>query len=167
MQKVRVVAARKKEEEKKTKGIEGTSSLVPKAIHKGLAKRKTDEDSDCLPKKVAVTLGDANSKKSPPKSGPSASKGMMTSAGLVIEGTRRLLTHKDYVVEEVKVLIKPTDVDPCAELGTEELGLSTLFDLTRVSPLLWWILSCFSVSLLLLLLLLLLLFFFFFFFFFF
>ena len=162
MQKVRAAAACKKEEEKKTKGIEGTSSSVPKAIHKGSAKRKTDEDSDCLPKKVTVTLGDTNSKKSPPKSGPGASKGMMTSTGPVIEGTRRLLTHKDYAVEEVKALIKPTDMDPCAELGTEELGASALFDLTRVSPLLWWILSCFSVSLLLLLLLLLLFFFFFF-----
>ena len=161
MQKVRAAAAHKKEEEKKTKGIEGTSSSVPKAIHKGLAKRKTDEDSDCLPKKVAVTLGDANSKKSPPKSGLGASKGMMTSAGLVIEGTRRLLTHKDYAVEEVKALIKPTDVDPYAELGTEELGALALFDLTRVSPLLWWILSCFLVSLLLLLLLFFFLFIFF------
>ena len=82
------------------------------------------------------------SKKSPPKSGFGAGKGMMTSAGPVIEGPRCLLTHKDYAVEEVKTLIKPTDVDPCAELGTEELGESALFDLTRVSPLPWLILSC-------------------------
>ena len=95
-----------------------------------------------MPKKVAITSGDANSKKSPPKSGLDASKGMMTSTGPVIEGPCRLLTHKDYVVEEVKALIKLTDVDPCAELGTEELGALALFDLTRVSPLPWWILSC-------------------------
>ena len=68
-QRVRVTAARKKEEEKKTKGTEGNSSSVPKAIHKGSAKRKIDGDSDCLPKIAAVTPGDANSKKSPPKSG--------------------------------------------------------------------------------------------------
>ena len=89
----------------------------------------------------------------------------MTSASPVIKGPCRLPTHKDYAVEEVKALIKPTDVDLCAELGTEELGALALFDLTRVSPLLWWILSCFSFSLLLFLLLLLLLLLFFFFFF--
>ena len=40
-------------------------------------------------------------------------------------------------------LIKPTDVDPCAELGTEELGASALFDLTRVNPFPWLISSPF------------------------
>ena len=84
---------------------------------------------------LKITPGDAHSKKSPPKPGPSVGKGMMTSIGPVIEGPRCLLTHKDYTVEEVKTLIKPTDVDPCAELGTEELGESVLFDLTRVSSL--------------------------------
>ena len=62
---------------------------------------------------------------------------MMTSASPVIKGPCRLPTHKDYAVEEVKALIKPTDVDPCAELGIEELEASASFDLTRVSPLLW------------------------------
>ena len=57
---------------------------------------------------------------------------MMTLAGPVIKGPCRLPTHKDYAVEEVKALIKPTDVDPCAELEA-----SASFDLTRVSPLLW------------------------------
>jgi len=135
-QRVRAATTRKKEEEKKTKGTKGNSSSVPKVIHKGSAKWKTDEDSDCLPKKGDVTPGDANSKKSPPKSGPGTGKGMMTSAGLVIKGPCSLLTHKDYAVEEVKALIKPTDVDPCVELGTEELEASAFFNLTRVSPLL-------------------------------
>ena len=90
-QRMKVTAARKKEEEKKTKGIEGNSSSVPKAVHKGSTKRKTDGDSDRLPKKAAVTPRDANSKKSPPKSGPGASKGIMTSIGLVIEGPLRFL----------------------------------------------------------------------------
>ena len=127
---MRATATRKKEEDKKTKGTKGNSSLVPKVVHKGSAKRKTDRDSDCLPKKAVVTPGDANSKKSPLKLGPGAGKGMMTSAGPVIEGPRRLLTHKDYAIEEVKALIKPTGMDPCAELGMEELGASALFDLT-------------------------------------
>ena len=104
-QRVRAATARKKEEERKAKGKEGTSLSVPKAIYKGSAKRKTDGDNDRLPKKVAITLGDAYSKKSPPKSGPGAGKGMMTSAGPVIEGPHCLLTHKDYVIEEVKTLI--------------------------------------------------------------
>ena len=65
----------------------------------------------------------------------------MTSAGPIIGGPRCLLTHKDYAVEEVKTLIKPMDVDPCAELGIEELGESALFYLTRVSSLPQLILS--------------------------
>ena len=57
----------------------------------------------------------------------------MTSTGPFIERPHRLLTHKDYAVEEVQYLIKSTDVDPCAELGAEELGGSALFDLTQVN----------------------------------
>ena len=70
----------------------------------------------------------------------------MTSTGLVIEGLRCLLTHKDYAVEEVQFLIKPTDVDPCVELGTEELGAATLFDLTWVNLFPWLISSPFFFS---------------------
>ena len=121
-QRVRAAAAHKKEEERKVKGKEGTSSSVPKAVYKGTAKRNTDGDNDRPPKKVAVTPRDAYSKKSPPKLGPGASKGMMTSAGPVIEGPHCLLTHKDYDIEEVKMLVRPMDVDPCDELGTEELS---------------------------------------------
>ena len=65
----------------------------------------------------------------------------MTSTGPVVEGPRRLLTHNDYAVKEVESLIKSTDVEPCAELWTEELGASALFDLARVSLLSWLILS--------------------------
>ena len=67
----------------------------------------------------------------------------MTSMDPVIEGPRCLLTHKDYAVEKVQSLIKSTDVDPCVELGTEELGASALFYLTRVNPFLWLISSPF------------------------
>ena len=129
-QRMGVAVTRKKEEAKKTKGQEGTSLSVPKAISKGLAKRKVDEE-------------DAHPKKSPPKPGRGAGKGMMTSMDPVIEGPRCLLTHKDYAVEEVQSLIKPTDVDPCAELGTQELGASALFDLTWVNPFPWLISSPF------------------------
>ena len=119
------------------------SSSIPKAISKGSAKRKTDGENDHLPRKVVITPGDTYSKKSPPKLGPSTGKGMMTSTSPVIEGSCCLFNHKDYAVEEVKTLIKPTDVDPCAELGTEELGESALFDLSRVSSLPSLILSWF------------------------
>ena len=84
---MKAAATRKKEEERKAKGKEGTSSSVPKAVSKGSAKRKTNEEDDHPPKKVAVTLGDAHPKKSPPKPGLGAGKGMMTSTGPVIGGT--------------------------------------------------------------------------------
>ena len=128
---------------KKTKGQEGMSSSVPKAVSKGSAKRKADKEDDCPPKKVVVTLGDAHPKKSPPKPSHGTGKRMMTSTGPVIEGPRCLLTHKDYAIEEVQYLIKSTDVDPCAELGTKEQGASALYDLTWVSPFPWLISSPF------------------------
>ena len=56
----------------------------------------------------------------------------MTSTGLVNEGPYRLLTHKDYAIGEVESLIKPTDIEPCDQVGMEDLGASALFDLTRV-----------------------------------
>ena len=143
---MRVAAARKKKEAKKAKGQEGMTSSVPAAVSKGLAKRKIDEEDDCPPKKVAISPRDARPKKSPSKPGRGASKGMMTLTGPVIKGPRCLLTHKDYAVKEVQSLIKPTDVDPCAELGTEELGASTLFDLTRVNLFSWLVLYPFSSS---------------------
>ena len=33
----------------------------------------------------------------------------------------------------VELIIKETEMDPCAEQGTKNLGLSSLFDLSRVS----------------------------------
>ena len=56
----------------------------------------------------------------------------MTFSSPVIEGPCCLLTHKDYAVGEVRSFIKPTDIGPCNLLGTEDLGASALFDLTRV-----------------------------------
>ena len=60
-------------------------------------------------------------------------KGLMTSTGLVTQGTRHLLMHKGYVVEMVESIIKETNVDPCAEQETEDLRTSSLFYLSRVS----------------------------------
>ena len=142
-QKVKAATTGKKEEAKKAKGQEGTSSSVPSAVSKGLAKRKVNGEDDCPPKMVAVSRWDAHPKKSPPKPGRGASKGMMTSTGLVIERPHHLLTHKDYTVKEVQSFIKPTDMDPCAELGMEELRVSAFFNLTRVNSFPWLISSPF------------------------
>ena len=131
-QRVRATAACKKEEAKQAKGQKGTSLSISKAVSKGSAKRKADEEENRPPKKVVVALGDVHPKKSPPKPGHGAGKGM-TSTGPIVEGPRCLLTHKDYTDEEVQSFIKPTDVDPCVELGMEELGVSALFELTRVN----------------------------------
>ena len=56
----------------------------------------------------------------------------MTSQGPVTEGLSRLLTHRDYAVEEAKSFVKPVDIEPYEQLETEDLGASALFDLTRV-----------------------------------
>ena len=61
-----------------------------------------------------------------------AGKGVMTSSSPINEGPYCLLTHKDYAVEEVGSFIKLTDIGPCDLLGTDDLGASALFDLTRV-----------------------------------
>ena len=46
------------------------------------------------------------------------------------------MTHKVYAVREVGSFVKPTDLEPCDLLGTEDLGVSALFDITRVCLLL-------------------------------
>ena len=141
-QRVRDATARKKEEERKAKRKDGTSSSTHKGITKGSTKRKGDEKDERPLKKTTVTLGDVHpKKKSTPKSVCGARKGMMTSSGPIIEGPRCLLTHKDYAIKEVGSLIKPTNIDPCAQLGTEKLGASALFDLIRASLLSWLIWS--------------------------
>ena len=105
---------------------------TPKTVAKP-AKRKPDGSDGRPSKKAAVTPGDSAPKeKSPLKPSHGAGKGVMTSLGPVNEGPCRLLTHKDYAVGEVESFIKPTDIEPCDLLGTEDLGASALFDLTRV-----------------------------------
>ena len=79
-QRVKEAAARKKEEERKAK--EGESSLAPKAVKKGVTKRKGDGKDDCPSKKAFVTPGEKLPKKpSPPKHG--AGKGLMTTPSSV------------------------------------------------------------------------------------
>ena len=104
---------------------------APKVVSKGSAKRKVDGKNDRPPKMAAVIPGDAHpKKKSPLKLSRGTGKGMMTSIGPVVEGPCHLFTHKDYAIEEVGSLVKLMDMEPCVELGTKELRVSTLFDLT-------------------------------------
>ena len=127
-------AGRRKEEEKKAKGKEGASSSTLKVVGKGEPKRKVDGKDNRPPKRMSVTLGEKLPKKPlPPKPSHGAGKGLMTTSSPIIqEPNHHLLTHKDYAVEVIESIIKDKDVDPCAEQMTEELGASSLFDLTRV-----------------------------------
>ena len=128
-QRIKATAARQKAE-KKAQEAGGEALSTPKASTKQ-AKRKPD-GSDHRPAKKAAVTPSAAKEKSPPKPSHGAGKGAMTSLGPVNEGPCRLLTYKDYAVGEVKSFIKPADIEPCDQLGTEDLGASTLFDLTRV-----------------------------------
>ena len=95
---------------------------MPKTIAK-VSKRKPDENDDRPSKKVAVTLGDMPPKKKLPlKSSRGTGRGVVTSSSLVIEGPR---CHRGSFV-------KLMDIAPCDQLGTKDLGASTLFDLSRV-----------------------------------
>ena len=130
-QRVRAVAAPQKEE-KRAKEAGGETLSSPKAVTKQ-AKRKPDGSDGRPTKKATITPGDGTAKeKSPLKPSHGAGKGVMTSLGPVNEGPCRLLTHKNYAVGEVKSFIKLTDIEPYDLLGTEDLGASALFDLTRV-----------------------------------
>ena len=130
-QRIRAAATRKKEE-RLTKGMEEGDSSAPKSINKA-SKRKADGDDTRPSKKTVVIPGDGSPKgKSSVKPSCGAGKGAMTSSGPVHEGPSCLLTHKAYAVGEVGSFVKPTDLDPCDLVGTEDLGASALFDITRV-----------------------------------
>ena len=130
-QRIRAAAARKKEE-RLTKGTEEGDSSTPKFISKA-PKRKADRDGTRPSKKTVTILGDASPKgKSALKTSHGAGKGAMTSSGPVLEGPSCLLTHKAYAVGEVGSFVKPTDLESCDLVGTEDLGVSVLFDITRV-----------------------------------
>ena len=137
-QRIRAAAARQKAE-KKAQEAGGEASSTPK-VPTRQAKRKPDGSDRCPAKKAAVTP-DSMKEKSPPKPSHGVGKGLMTSLGLVNEGPCRLLTHKDYAVEEVRSFVKPADIEPYDQLETEDLGASALFDLARVCllPLSKWL----------------------------
>ena len=133
-QRVRDASTHKKEE-KKAKDTKGGTSLAPKTVFM-VSKRKPDGKDNRPSKKAAVTPGDVSPKrKSPLKPSHGAGKGVMTSSGPVIEGPRCLLAHKDYAIEEMGSFIKSTNIGPCDLLGTEDLGVSALFDLVKVCSL--------------------------------
>ena len=137
-QRIRAAVARQKKE-RKAKEAGGEASSTPKVVAK-VTKRKPNGSDSRPSKKAAVTPRDEPLKeKSPPKPSHGAGKGVMTSTSPVSEGPCRLLTHKEYVVGEVESLIKPTDIDPCDQVGTEDLGASALFDLIRVCLLYFWL----------------------------
>ena len=52
---------------------------------------------------------------------------------VVSRSIQRLVSHKDYTVEMVNLIIKDIDLDECDEHATKDLGVSGLFDLARVS----------------------------------
>ena len=128
-QRIRAAAARQKAE-KKAQEARGEALSTPK-VPTEQAKRKLDR-SDHRPAKKAVVTPGSMKEKSPSKPSHGVGKGLMTSQGPVTEGPCRLLTHRDYAVEEARFFVKPADIEPCDQLGTEDLGASALFDLTRV-----------------------------------
>ena len=130
-QRIRAAGARKKEE-RLTKGAEEGDSLAPKIVSKA-SKRKNDRDGTRPSKKIVTILGDASPKgKSALRPSHGAGKGVMTSSSPVPEGPSCLLTHKAYAVGEVDSFVKPMDLELCDLVGTEDLGASALFDITRV-----------------------------------
>ena len=130
-ERIKAAAARKKEE-RLMKGAEKGDSSAPKTVSKA-SKRKADEDVT-RPSKKTVTIPDDGSPKGKSALNPSrgAGKGAMTSSGPVPEGPSFLLTHKAYIVGEVGFFVKPTNLEACNLVGTDDLGASALFDITRV-----------------------------------
>ena len=130
-QRIRAAVAHKREE-KMMKGAKEGDSSAPKTVSK-TSKRKADDDGARPSKKTITIPSDASPKgKSAFKPSHGAGKGAMTSSGLVPEGPSCLLTYKAYAVGEVGSFVKPTDLEPCGLVGTEDLGASALFDITRV-----------------------------------
>lgn len=106
--------------------------MAPKATFKRKNNAKDDRPSN---KGTGQLIGEKQQKASSPPPPPShgARKGLMTGKGLVIPNPiQRLFTHKDYVVEMVSSIIKEMDLDPYGEHSSEDLGVSGLYDLSRV-----------------------------------
>ena len=130
-QRIRAAATRKKEE-RLMKGAEEGDSSAPQTVSKA-PKRKADGDGARPSKKTVTIPSDASPKgKSALKPSHGVGKGAMTSFGLIPEGPSCLLTHKAYAIGEVGSFVKLTDLEPCDLVGTEDLGLSALFEITKV-----------------------------------
>ena len=130
--KQRIRAAARKKKERLTKGAKEGDSSAPKSVSK-TPKRKADGDGARPSRKTIAIPGDASLKgKSALKPSHGAGKGAITSSGPIPEGPSCLLTHKAYAVGEVGSFMKLTDLEPCDLVGTEDLGLSALFEITKV-----------------------------------
>ena len=58
----------------------------------------------------------------------------MLAHGPVVSGPiQRLVSHREYAVEMVNSIIKDTNLDKCGEHATKDLGVSSFFDLARIS----------------------------------
>lgn len=94
-------------------------------VTKGTLKRKNNGKDDRPNKKgIGPSVGDKQLKHpSPPKPSHGVGKGLMTGKGPVVPSTvRRLLTHKDHVIEMIDSIIKETNLDSCADQTTKDLG---------------------------------------------
>ena len=120
-QRIRAAVACKKEE-RLVKGTKEGDSSAPKSVSKA-PKRKVDEDGAYPFKKTVFIPSDASLKgKSALKPNYGVGKGAMTSCSPVPEGPSCLLTHKAYIIGEVGSFVKPTNLEPCDLMGTEDLG---------------------------------------------
>ena len=128
---VRAVAARKMEEDKKTKA--GESSSAPKTVSREATKSKNDGIDDRLSKKASVIVGGKLPKKPSPKK-HGVGKRLMTATNPITQDSEyRLFTHKSYAIEMLESSIKDKNTSPCVGQVTKVLGDSSLFDLAWVS----------------------------------
>ena len=109
---------------------------APKVGLKVAQKRKSNAKDGRLSKKVmGLSIRDQQQKSPSPLPPPhhGVGKGLMIGKGLfALDPVQRLVTHKDYAFEMVNSIIKETDLDPCGEHFSEDLGASGLYDLSRV-----------------------------------
>ena len=57
---------------------------------------------------------------------------MIRKGPITPDPVQRLVTHKHYAMETVISIIKETNLDPCGEHSSEDLGVLGLYDLSRV-----------------------------------
>lgn len=107
--------------------------MAPKVASKVAPKRKSNVNDDRLSRKVTGPFVGDQQQKSPSPPRHRASKGLITRKGPITPGpVYRLVTHKDYAIEIVNLIIKEIDLDACGELTLEDLGASDLYDRLRI-----------------------------------